>query len=79
MFATQAIAEGQVAVELNQWTHLAGIYDSKKLCSYTNGELDVEIKQPNSIFASDIPMAIGGYSQKTEMRIWQKSAFHRCD
>ena len=58
-------AEGQVAVELNQWTHLAGIYDGKKLRSYTNGKLDVELKQPNGIFASDIPVVIGGYGPKT--------------
>ena len=59
-------AEGKVVVELNKWTHLAGTYDGKKLRSYTNGTLDVELDQPNGIFASDIPVAIGGYGPNTK-------------
>ncbi|MEK7397049.1 MAG: LamG domain-containing protein, partial [Candidatus Poribacteria bacterium] len=81
-------AEGKIAVALNQWTHLAGTYDGKTLRSYTNGKFDVELAQANGIFASDIPLVIGGYGPKTpkctyaqnrhfkgiidEVRIWNK-------
>ena len=82
-------AEGVIPVPLNQWTHLAGTYDGKKLRSYTNGKFDVELAQANGIFASDIPVAIGGYGPKTlkcpygqnrhfmgiidEVRFWSKT------
>ena len=82
-------AEGQIIVELNKWTHLAGTYDGKKLRNYTNGKLDVELDQTNGIFASDIPVVIGGYGPKTpectygqnrhfmgvidEVRFWNKA------
>jgi hypothetical protein len=81
--------EGKIIVELNQWTHLAGTYDGKKLRNYTNGKLDVELDQPNGIFASDIPVVVGGYGPKTpkctygqnrhfmgiidEVRFWNKA------
>ncbi|MDQ1316411.1 MAG: LamGL protein [Candidatus Poribacteria bacterium] len=82
-------AEGQIPVPLNQWTHLAGTYDGKKLRSYTNGKFDVELAQANGIFVSDIPVVIGGYGPKTpkcfyaqnrhfmgiidEVRFWNKA------
>jgi len=82
-------AEGKIAVELNKWTHLAGTYDGKKLRNYTNGKLDVELDQPNGIFASNIPVVIGGYGPETpkctygknrhfmgvidEVRFWSKA------
>lgn len=82
-------AEGKIQVPLNQWTHLAGTYDGKKLRNYTNGQLDVELDQPRGIFASDIPVVIGGYGPKTpkctygqnrhfmgiidEVRFWNKA------
>ena len=47
-------------MELNKWIHLIGTYDGKKLHNYTNGKLDVELDQPNGIFTSNIPVAIGG-------------------
>ena len=31
----------------------------------TNGKFDVELAQANGIFASDIPVVIGGYGPKT--------------
>ncbi|MFC1717302.1 LamG domain-containing protein [Candidatus Poribacteria bacterium] len=58
-------AEGVIPIPLNEWVHVAGTYDGKKLRSYTNGEFDVELDQPNGIFASDIPVVIGGYGPKT--------------
>ena len=39
---------------------LSGTCDGKKLRNYTNGKLDVELDQPNGIFASNIPVVIGG-------------------
>jgi len=82
-------AEGLINVELNEWTHLAGTYDGEKLRNYTNGKFDVELDQPNGIFASDIPVVIGGYGPKTpectygqnrhfmgiidEVRFWNKA------
>ena len=64
--------EGKIIVELNQWTHLAGTYDGKKLRNYTNGKLDVELDQPNGIFASDIPVVIGGYGPKLRSALMVK-------
>lgn len=58
-------AEGVIPVPLNEWIHLAGTYDGQKLRSYTNGEFDVELDQANGIFASEIPVAIGGYGPNT--------------
>jgi hypothetical protein len=58
-------AEGVIDISLNEWVHVAGTYDGEKLRSYTNGEFDVELDQPNGIFASDIPVVIGGYGPKT--------------
>ncbi len=82
-------AEGVIEVPLGKWTHLAGTYDGKKLRSYTNGKFDVELAQANGIFASDIPVVIGGYGPKTpkctygqnrhfngiidEVRFWNKA------
>jgi len=82
-------AEGVIPIKLNEWVHLAGTYDGKKLRSYTNGSFDVELDQPNGIFASDIPVVIGGYGPKTpkctygqnrhlmgiidEVRFWNKA------
>jgi len=82
-------AEGKIDVELNRWTHLAGTYDGKKLRNYTNGKFDVELDQANGIFASDIPVVIGGYGPNTpkctygtnrhfmgiidEVRFWNKA------
>jgi hypothetical protein len=59
-------AEGKILVELDRWTHLAGTYDGKKLRNYTNGKLDVELDQPSGVFASDIPVVIGGYGPNTK-------------
>jgi len=66
-------AEGVIDVPLNQWTHLAGTYDGKKLRSYTNGKFDVELAQANGIFASDIPVVIGGYGPKTPKCVYAQN------
>ena len=82
-------AEGVIPIPINEWTHIAGTYDGKKLRSYTNGKFDVELDQPNGIFASDIPVVIGGYGPTTpectygqnrhfkgiidEVRFWDKA------
>lgn len=66
-------AEGAIEVPLNQWTHLAGTYDGKKLRSYTNGKFDVELAQANGIFASDIPVVIGGYGTKTPKCVYSQN------
>jgi hypothetical protein len=82
-------AEGKIDIKPNEWVHLAGTYDGKKLRSYTNGKFDVELDQANGIFSSDIPAAIGGYGPKTpkctyaqnrhfmgiidEVRFWNKA------
>lgn len=68
-------AEGKIKVPLNQWTHLAGTYDGKKLRNYTNGKLDVELDQPNDIFASDIAVMIGGYGPTTPVKYGQNRHF----
>ena len=83
-------AEGQINVKLAKWIHLAGTYDGKKLRNYTNGKLDIETADMTSgLFASEVPVAIGGYGPKTkkvtygqnrhfmgiidEVRIWGKA------
>ena len=35
-------------------------------------QLEVEVKQPNGIFASDIPMVIGGYGPKKPKYTYEK-------
>jgi len=82
-------AEGKIEIKPNEWVHLAGTYDGKKLRSYTNGKFDVELDQANGVFSSDIPVVIGGYGPKTpkctygqnrhfmgiidEVRFWNKA------
>ncbi|MBI1925637.1 LamG domain-containing protein [Candidatus Poribacteria bacterium] len=68
-------AEGKILVEPEKWTHVAGTYDGKKLRNYTNGKFDVELDQPNGIFASDVPVVIGGYGPKTKVTYGQNRHF----
>lgn len=59
-------AESATAINTNDWTHLAGTYDSKAIKVYINGKLDGETANTEGLFTSDIPVWIGGYGPDAE-------------
>lgn len=54
------------AVEIGEWTHLAGTYDGATIKVYINGELDGETANDEGLFGSDLPAWIGGYGPDDE-------------
>jgi len=59
-------AESATAVPTGDWTHIAGTYDSTAIKVYINGTLDGETANAEGLFASDIPVWIGGYGPDGE-------------
>jgi hypothetical protein len=49
------------SIPLNEWTHVAGVYDSSNIKIYINGGFEGETANDEGLFASDIPVWIGGY------------------
>ena len=49
------------SVPTDEWTHIAGTYDGKVIKVYVNGELETETVTDEGLFASDVPVWIGGY------------------
>lgn len=53
-------------VEIGEWAHIAGTYDGEAIRVYINGELDGETANNEGLFASDLPVWIGGYGPDDE-------------
>jgi hypothetical protein len=54
-------AECTSSIPLDEWTHVAGVYDSSNIKIYINGKLENEVPNNEGIFASDVAFWIGGY------------------
>lgn len=54
-------AECTSSIPLDEWTHVAGVYDSSSIKIYIDGELEGEMANDEGLFASDVPFRIGGY------------------
>lgn len=59
-------AESATDVPTGDWTHIAGAYDSTAIKVYINGTLTGETANSEGLFASDIPVWIGGYGPDGE-------------
>ena len=59
-------AESGSSMALDEWAHLAGVYDSQSIKIYFNGELDGETPNDEGLFASDVPFWIGGYGPNAD-------------
>ena len=59
-------AAGTSSVPTDEWTHIAGTYDSTAIKVYINGQLDAETANNEGLFASDVPVWIGGYGPNAD-------------
>lgn len=59
-------AESTSQVPTNDWTHIAGTYDSEAIKVYINGKLETETANAEGLFGSEIPVWIGGYGPDAE-------------
>jgi hypothetical protein len=57
---TARMSGTNLALPLNEWTHLAGTYDGGLLRIFVNGVLRGEVPYSNGIFAGNDDLAIGG-------------------
>lgn len=48
-------------IPIDEWTHLAGVYDSSSIKIYINGQFEGETANDEGLFASDVSVKIGGY------------------
>ena len=46
-------------IDLNKWTHLAGVYDGKKVQLFVNGELVQSLESSGERTLNDLPLYIG--------------------
>jgi len=59
-------ALGASSIPAGEWTHIAGTYDGAAIKIYVDGELDGEVASNEGIFASDVPVWIGGYGPNAD-------------
>ena len=52
---------GETALQANEWTHIAGVYDGWDMYLYVNGT-EVATAPANAPAANDAPLTIGGFS-----------------
>jgi glucose/arabinose dehydrogenase/chitodextrinase len=60
------LIEGQGALPLNQWTHVAGTYDGAQLRLYVNGVQVASQARTGSLEVNAFPLRIGGNTYSTE-------------
>ncbi len=65
--------DGSVAVDDNQWHHIAGVYDGSSMSLYIDGVLDVSNTSSGSIATSDDPVIIGSNYQGIPTRFFDGS------
>ncbi len=61
---------GQKRVSANEWHHIVGIYDGRRMRTYIDGKLDVSKSSNEGIRSNDYPVYIGENAEQTG-RFWR--------